>query len=49
MTPIQNNQTPYTPSRQVLGRTPTKLYSPFSIDSPYHPTTTQDQENIPVN
>ncbi|KAF2893462.1 hypothetical protein ILUMI_12722 [Ignelater luminosus] len=28
--------TPHTLSRTVLGRTPTKLYSPFSIDSPYN-------------
>ncbi|KAK5638524.1 hypothetical protein RI129_012819 [Pyrocoelia pectoralis] len=28
--------TPYTFSKRLLGRTPTKLYSPFSIDSPYN-------------
>ncbi|KAG7212089.1 hypothetical protein KM043_012441 [Ampulex compressa] len=27
-------QTPQTRSRQILGRTPTKLYSPFGIESP---------------
>ncbi|KAG5878514.1 hypothetical protein JTB14_018898 [Gonioctena quinquepunctata] len=42
MTP--NCATPY--SRQILGRTPTKMYSPFNIESPYHPTT-YDKENIP--
>ncbi|KAK9884340.1 hypothetical protein WA026_005290 [Henosepilachna vigintioctopunctata] len=39
--------TPHTMSKQVLGRTPTKLYSPFSFESPYQPTT-YDKENIPV-
>ncbi|XP_031331283.1 uncharacterized protein LOC116161923 [Photinus pyralis] len=28
--------TPHTFSKALLGRTPTKLYSPFSIDSPYN-------------
>ncbi|CAG9772716.1 unnamed protein product [Ceutorhynchus assimilis] len=42
MTP--NGQTPYTKSRQMLGRTPTKMYSPFGIESPYC-TTTIDREN----
>ncbi|KAL0267998.1 UNVERIFIED_CONTAM: hypothetical protein PYX00_010101 [Menopon gallinae] len=32
--------TPYTRSRNMLGRTPTKLYSPFSIETP-------GKENIP--
>lgn len=44
MTP--NCETPQTVTRKVLGRTPTKLYSPFSIESPYHPTTC-DKENLP--
>lgn len=46
MTP--NPQTPYTQSRQVLGRTPAKLYSPFGIESPYN-STTIDKENLPPN
>ncbi|KAL1501610.1 hypothetical protein ABEB36_006907 [Hypothenemus hampei] len=47
MTP--NPQTPLTHSRQILGRTPTKLYSPFGIgDSPYNPTTI-DKENISIS
>ncbi|EZA59497.1 hypothetical protein DMN91_010468 [Ooceraea biroi] len=29
-------QTPQTRSRQLLGRTPTKLYSPFGIETPRH-------------
>lgn len=29
-------QTPQSRSRQLLGRTPTKLYSPFGIESPKH-------------
>lgn len=37
MTP--NCATPQTYSKRILGRTPTKLYSPFSIDSPYNTTT----------
>ncbi|KAF5284967.1 hypothetical protein FQA39_LY16922 [Lamprigera yunnana] len=32
-----NSATPHTISRAVLGRTPTKLYSPFCIDTPYKP------------
>uniref|UniRef100_A0A6P7G0F6 Uncharacterized protein LOC114336238 n=1 Tax=Diabrotica virgifera virgifera TaxID=50390 RepID=A0A6P7G0F6_DIAVI len=43
MTPNCAN-TPYT--RQILGRTPTKLYSPFDIDSPYN-ATTYNKENFP--
>lgn len=43
MTP--NALTPHTFSKHVLGRTPTKLYSPFGIDSPYCPTT-YDKENV---
>ncbi|XP_066583270.1 uncharacterized protein [Prorops nasuta] len=35
-------QTPQTRSRQLLGRTPTKLYSPFGIESP---RTAWDKEN----
>ncbi|XP_076758176.1 uncharacterized protein LOC143427707 [Xylocopa sonorina] len=35
-------QTPQTRSRQLLGRTPTKLYSPFGIESPRH---AWDKEN----
>lgn len=31
---VCKNQTPQTRSRQILGRTPTKLYSPFGIESP---------------
>lgn len=41
--------TPQTFSREILGRTPTKLYSPFSIESPYKPITIDvivDKENI---
>ncbi|KAJ9598130.1 hypothetical protein L9F63_026766 [Diploptera punctata] len=41
--------TPQTRSRYLLGRTPTKLYSPFGIESPYHrnakPSTSKDKEN----
>ncbi|XP_044763251.1 uncharacterized protein LOC123320125 [Coccinella septempunctata] len=33
-------------AQKVLGRTPTKLYSPFGIESPYRKTTC-DKENIP--
>lgn len=43
MTP--NPQTPFTKSKQVLGRTPTKLYSPFGIESPCS-STTDDKENV---
>ncbi|XP_003705129.1 uncharacterized protein LOC100874744 [Megachile rotundata] len=35
-------QTPQTRSRQLLGRTPTKLYSPFGIETPRH---SWDKEN----
>ncbi|XP_066251848.1 uncharacterized protein [Euwallacea similis] len=48
MTPNPNTQTPFTMSKQVLGRTPTKMYSPFGIDSPYNPTTI-DKENVPMS
>ncbi|XP_046385070.1 uncharacterized protein LOC124155363 [Ischnura elegans] len=41
--PLKNDTSPCTPSntprsrsRQLLGRTPTKLYSPFNIESPIH-------------
>ncbi|XP_060534365.1 uncharacterized protein LOC132706818 [Cylas formicarius] len=47
MTP--NPQTPYSFSKQILGRTPTKLYSPFGIDSPYNNATTIDKENLHPN
>lgn len=30
------SQTPQTRSRHLLGRTPTKMYSPFGIESPRH-------------
>ncbi|XP_044254344.1 uncharacterized protein LOC123004894 [Tribolium madens] len=40
MTP--NCDTPYTFSKQVLGRTPTKLYSPFGIETP---SAAADKEN----
>lgn len=33
-------------SKAVLGRTPTRLYSPFGIESPYNKPTTYDKENI---
>ncbi|XP_054016453.1 uncharacterized protein LOC128896900 isoform X2 [Hylaeus anthracinus] len=39
-------QTPQTRSRQLLGRTPTKLYSPFGIESPRH---AWDKENKKVS
>ncbi|XP_012235275.1 uncharacterized protein [Linepithema humile] len=39
-----NMQTPQTRSRQLLGRTPTKLYSPFGIESPRH-AWNRDKEN----
>ncbi|XP_026671029.1 uncharacterized protein LOC113464600 [Ceratina calcarata] len=35
-------QTPQSRTRQILGRTPTKLYSPFGIESPRH---AWDKEN----
>lgn len=41
MTP--NCATPHTVSKQVLGRTPTKLYSPFGIESPA--VALRDKEN----
>ncbi|KAL3270580.1 hypothetical protein HHI36_021117 [Cryptolaemus montrouzieri] len=44
MTP--NCATPHSFAKRVLGRTPTKLYSPFSIESPYQPTT-YIKENMP--
>ncbi|CAH1954054.1 unnamed protein product [Acanthoscelides obtectus] len=47
MTP--NMATPYTFSKQILGRTPTKLYSPFGIESPYKSTTCSGKENIVPN
>ncbi|XP_018571929.1 uncharacterized protein LOC108911472 [Anoplophora glabripennis] len=47
MTP--NCATPHTFAKQVLGRTPTKLYSPFGIESPYNRGTTVDKENVPPN
>lgn len=37
-----NSQTPQSRSRNLLGRTPTKLYSPFGIESPRH---AWDKEN----
>ncbi|XP_032676734.1 uncharacterized protein LOC116846679 [Odontomachus brunneus] len=40
--PGSRMQTPQTRSRQLLGRTPTKLYSPFGIESPRH---AWDKEN----
>lgn len=41
--------TPQTRSKQILGRTPTKLYSPFGIESPSHINNFNDsnKENIP--
>ncbi|CAH0549623.1 unnamed protein product [Brassicogethes aeneus] len=44
MTP--NCATPQTFSKQILGRTPEKMYSPFGIDSPYC-STTYNKENVP--
>lgn len=38
--------TPNAFSKAVLGRTPTRLYSPFGIESPYNKPTTYDKENI---
>lgn len=35
--PSMSPATPQTRSRRLLGRTPTKLYSPFGIESPRHP------------
>ncbi|XP_043517441.1 uncharacterized protein LOC122532601 isoform X2 [Frieseomelitta varia] len=37
-------QTPQTHSRQLLGRTPTKLYSPFGIESPRHAWNKENNE-----
>lgn len=31
--------------RKILGRTPTKMYSPFGIESPYN-STTYEKENV---
>ncbi|KAJ8982220.1 hypothetical protein NQ317_013522 [Molorchus minor] len=45
MTP--NCATPHTFTKQILGRTPTKMYSPFGIESPYRETTTYNKENMP--
>lgn len=40
--------TPQTHSKQILGRTPTKLYSPFGIESPRCiPNKKDNKENIP--
>lgn len=40
--------TPHTHSKQILGRTPTKLYSPFGIESPkYYSSKNDNKENIP--
>lgn len=42
--------TPQTKSKQILGRTPTKLYSPFGIESPMHiQNMIENKENIPKN
>lgn len=41
--------TPNTFSKTVLGRTPTRLYSPFGIESPYNKPTTYDKENVAPN
>lgn len=38
--------TPNEFSKAVLGRTPTRLYSPFGIESPYNKPTTYDKENV---
>lgn len=45
MTP-NGGPTPNGFSKVVLGRTPTRLYSPFGIESPYNKPTTYDKENI---
>lgn len=37
--------TPISKSRAALGRTPTKLYSPFGIESPIRPSPLNDKEN----
>lgn len=40
--------TPQTRSKEILGRTPTKLYSPFGIESPLHiQNVIENKENIP--
>lgn len=39
--------TPHTHSKQVLGRTPTKLYSPFGIESPKCSFNDSNKENMP--
>lgn len=36
--------TPQTRSKQILGRTPTKLYSPFGIETPVRE---ENKENVP--
>jgi len=38
--------TPRTRSRRVLGRTPTKLYSPFGIDTPPHNRSNKENCNV---
>ncbi|KAL6261304.1 hypothetical protein P5V15_008825 [Pogonomyrmex californicus] len=43
-----NMQTPQTRSRQLLGRTPTKLYSPFGIESPRHAWNKENEISTPV-
>ncbi|XP_011174001.2 uncharacterized protein LOC105206182 [Solenopsis invicta] len=43
-----NMQTPQTRSRQLLGRTPTKLYSPFGIESPRHAWNKENEVSTPV-
>ncbi|KAL0112687.1 hypothetical protein PUN28_012152 [Cardiocondyla obscurior] len=43
-----NMQTPQTRSRQILGRTPTKLYSPFGIESPRHAWNKENEISTPV-
>ncbi|KAH0953275.1 hypothetical protein HN011_001768 [Eciton burchellii] len=39
-------QTPQTRSRQLLGRTPTKLYSPFGIETPRHAWDKENNANV---
>ncbi|XP_011699162.1 PREDICTED: uncharacterized protein LOC105456658 [Wasmannia auropunctata] len=43
-----NMQTPQTRSRQLLGRTPTKLYSPFGIESPRHAWNKENEVGTPA-
>ena len=43
-----NMQTPQTRSRQLLGRTPTKLYSPFGIESPRRAWNKENDASTPV-